>query len=60
MILRVSRVFFAEIQHGMGDASCGLHRLERSIPMATEIVILGVTVSSYLLCALFLRVCDRI
>jgi len=36
------------------------HRSIGAIPMATEVVILGVTVCSYLLCALFLRVCDRI
>jgi len=35
-------------------------RSNGAIPMATEVVILGVTVSLYLLCALFVRVCDRI
>jgi hypothetical protein len=28
--------------------------------MGTEILIVGVTVSFYLVCALFVRICDRI
>jgi hypothetical protein len=43
--------------HRAGTSLVDNQRLET---MGTELLIVGVTVSFYALCALFVRVCDRI
>ena len=48
--------------HGMADASGGDSKVhnQRLETMGTELLIVGVSVFFYALCALFVRVCDRI
>lgn len=47
------------VRHGRCSGAC--HKSEPEIGiMGTEVLILGVTFSLYALCALFVRICDRI